>query len=74
MLKPNTAAQRFIADCRDPTTLTSDLWLYDASGGNPARFTFDPATDINSVRSPDGSRIIWTSKFSSDPSHQQARW
>jgi eukaryotic-like serine/threonine-protein kinase len=53
--------KRFIADRRDPQTLTSDLWLYDVSGGASERFTFDPATDIGPVWSPDGSRIVWSS-------------
>ena len=53
--------KRFIADRLDPQTSTSDLWLYDVSGGNAQRFTFDPANDFNPVWSPDGSRIVWAS-------------
>jgi eukaryotic-like serine/threonine-protein kinase len=53
--------KRFIADRIDPHTSNSDLWLYDVSGGNPQRFTFDPASDINPVWAPDGSRIVWGS-------------
>src|SRR5262245_5219585 len=53
--------KRFIADLTDPQVTTSDLWLYDISGGNPARFTFNPASDIHPVWSPDGSRIVWAS-------------
>src|SRR5262249_16972805 len=30
-------------------------------GGASARFTFDPASDVNPVWSPDGSRIVWAS-------------
>jgi eukaryotic-like serine/threonine-protein kinase len=53
--------KRFIADRTDPQTGTPDLWLYDVSGGNTQRFTFDPALDQSPVWSPDGSRIVWSS-------------
>jgi len=48
--------KRFIANRLD------DLWLYDVSGGKAERFTFDPASDLNPVWSPDGSRIVWSSQ------------
>ncbi|MGE0131083.1 MAG: protein kinase [Blastocatellales bacterium] len=53
--------KRFIAERPYAAFRTSDLWLYDVSGGSSARFTFDPATDISPVWSPDGSRIVWAS-------------
>ncbi len=53
--------KRFIADRFDPQTSTYDLWLYDALGGNPQRFTLEPANDYCPVWSPDGSRIVWAS-------------
>src|SRR5262245_12022346 len=54
--------KRFIADRIDTrTTLTTDLWLDDASGGKAQRFTTDPANDFNPVWSPDGGRIVWAS-------------
>src|SRR6266542_2764086 len=53
--------KRFIADRLDPQTSTYDLWLYDVSGGNAQRFTFNPAIDFNPVWSPDGSHIVWAS-------------
>jgi Tol biopolymer transport system component len=53
--------KRFIADRIDPQITTSDLWLCDVSGSNSTRFTFNPATDINPVWSPDGRRIVWAS-------------
>jgi eukaryotic-like serine/threonine-protein kinase len=53
--------KRFIADRDDPQASTPDLWLYDIAGGNPVRFTFDPAQDFNPVWAPDGSRIVWAS-------------
>jgi len=59
--------KRFIVDRRDPQTITSDLWMYDVSGGNPARFTLDSTSDINPVWSPDGSRIAWASSRNGIP-------
>jgi serine/threonine protein kinase/Tol biopolymer transport system component len=54
--------KRFIADRFDPrTTTTTDLWLYDVSGGNEQRFTLDLANDFNPVWSPKGDRIVWAS-------------
>src|SRR5262249_24692526 len=53
--------KRFVAERPDPQTDTFDLWLYDISGSNAQRFTFDPAQDMNPVWSPDGSRIVWIS-------------
>src|SRR5262249_61568351 len=53
--------KHFIADQTDPQTGTYDLWIYDVSGSNPQRFTFNPANDFNPVWSPDGGRIVWAS-------------
>src|SRR5262249_5425637 len=53
--------KRFVADRPDPKTSTFDLWLYDISWSNPRRFTFDPASDLNPIWSPDGSHIVWSS-------------
>ena len=53
--------KRFVADRIDQKTGTYDLWLYDVSGANAARFTFDPQHDISPVWSPDGNRIVWAS-------------
>jgi serine/threonine protein kinase len=53
--------KRFITDRHDPQISTYDLWMYDESGGNAARFTFDPQHDFSPVWSPDGSRIVWAS-------------
>src|SRR5262245_17957054 len=52
--------KRFIAERYDPRTSTYDLWLCDVSGGNPVRFTFDPAIDYSPVWAPNGS-IVWAS-------------
>jgi serine/threonine protein kinase/Tol biopolymer transport system component len=53
--------KRFVADRNDPQTFTSDLWLFDVSGGNPQRFTFNPAQDFIPIWSPNGSSIVWAS-------------
>jgi eukaryotic-like serine/threonine-protein kinase len=38
-----------------------DIWLIELASGKPTRFTFDPATDLFAVWSPDGSRIAFSS-------------
>ena len=38
-----------------------DVWLIDPARGVPTRFTFGPASDLNPVWSPDGSRVVFTS-------------
>jgi len=53
--------KRFVIDRVDPHTGNTDLWLYDATGENATRFTFDSANDSFPIWSPDGSRIVWAS-------------
>jgi serine/threonine protein kinase len=53
--------KRFTIDRVDPHTGNTDLWLYDATGENATRFTFDAANDSFPIWSPDGSRIVWAS-------------
>ena len=38
-----------------------DVWVIDVLRGGATRFTFDPAVDNNSVWSPDGTRIAFSS-------------
>ena len=38
-----------------------DIWLIELASGKPTRFSFDPATDLFAVWSPDGSRIAFSS-------------
>jgi len=40
---------------------STDIFLYDAQGGVPSRFTFDPANDVAPVWSADGSNVIFAS-------------
>lgn len=42
----------------DPKSGTNDIWIYPASGGQPARITFGPE-DIFPVWSPDGKEIVY---------------
>src|SRR5262249_42497097 len=51
--------KRFIGDRIDLQNGTYDLWIYDESGGNATRFTFDPHHDFCPVWSPDGTKIVW---------------
>jgi Tol biopolymer transport system component/tRNA A-37 threonylcarbamoyl transferase component Bud32 len=39
-----------------------DIWIYDVARGLRTRFTFDPADEVDSVWSPDGSRIVFDSR------------
>ena len=39
-----------------------DIWLYDVARGLRTRFTFDPADELDSIWSPDGSRIVFNSR------------
>lgn len=47
---------------KDLATNNNDIWLANAKdGGSLVRFTFDPASDILGIWSPDGRRITWSS-------------
>jgi eukaryotic-like serine/threonine-protein kinase len=39
-----------------------DIWLYDVARGLRTRFTFDPADELTSLWSPDGSRVVFNSR------------
>jgi eukaryotic-like serine/threonine-protein kinase len=46
---------------RDPQTKTRDIWIFDLLRGAKMRLTFDPADDLDSVWSPDGTQIAFSS-------------
>jgi hypothetical protein len=46
---------------RDPQTKTRDIWIFDLLRGAKTRLTFDPADDFDSIWSPDGTQIAFTS-------------
>jgi Tol biopolymer transport system component len=52
---------RMVVSVFDTEAEHRDLWVHDLERGTASRFTFDPATDINAVWSPDGSRIVFSS-------------
>jgi Tol biopolymer transport system component len=39
-----------------------DIWLYDVARGLRTRFTFDPADELQTIWSPDGSRVVFNSR------------
>jgi serine/threonine protein kinase len=43
------------------TGTNMDIWLYDVARGLPRRFTFDPASELDAVWSPDGQTIVFDS-------------
>jgi len=40
----------------------TDVWVLDLVRGVPSRITFDPAADNLPISSPDGHRILWSSR------------
>jgi eukaryotic-like serine/threonine-protein kinase len=46
---------------RDPLTKMRDIWIFDLQRGTKTRFTFDPADDLDSIWSPDATRIAFSS-------------
>jgi Tol biopolymer transport system component len=53
--------RRLAVGIRDPQTKTRDIWIFDLLRGTKTRMTFDPADDLDSIWSPDGTRIAFTS-------------
>ena len=52
---------RLAVGIRDPQTKTRDIWKFDLLRGTKTRLTFDPADDLDSIWSPDGTRIAFSS-------------
>jgi Tol biopolymer transport system component/predicted Ser/Thr protein kinase len=65
-LRISPDGRRLAATIFDPSTRTSDVWLYDLTRGVRTRFTSGPSNNADPVWSPDGSRIV----FDSDRKHQ----
>jgi eukaryotic-like serine/threonine-protein kinase len=45
-----------------PEEANTDVWVLDLVRGVPSRITFDPTTDNLPIWSPDGRRILWSSR------------
>jgi Tol biopolymer transport system component len=53
--------KRIALDITDRQSGNTDVWIYEASGGIPSRFTSHPSLDTTPVWSPDGARIVFNS-------------
>jgi eukaryotic-like serine/threonine-protein kinase len=53
--------KRIAVDSFDPQSKNTDIWLYDLTRGVTTRFTYDQATDVIPVWSPDGKTLIFGS-------------
>lgn len=64
MLSPD--GKRLAIDVDTSSSASGDIWLVDLATASFSRFTFDPASDINPIWSPDGSRIVFSSNRSGE--------
>ncbi len=50
-----------LVDVADEQNGNRDVWIHDLERGVTSRFTFDPADDANTVWSPDGRQVVFSS-------------
>jgi Tol biopolymer transport system component len=53
--------RRVALDITDPQSGNTDVWIYEAAGGIPTRFTSHPSLDTTPSWSPDGATIVFNS-------------
>jgi Tol biopolymer transport system component len=51
--------KRVAVDITDVKANNVDIWLLSTTGANNARFTFDPAEEVDGIWSPDGSKVAY---------------
>ncbi|NOT59896.1 MAG: protein kinase, partial [Acidobacteria bacterium] len=56
------AVSRINSSAQSPPANLDDIHLFETASGASTPFTFDPAQDQGPLWSPDGSRLVWTSK------------
>ncbi len=57
---PSPDGKRLVVDVSERST-RPDLWIRDLARGTNTRFTFDPASEIAPLWSPDGRRVVFSS-------------
>jgi len=62
-LWPSPDGRRLVVDLSERST-RPDLWIRDLIRGTTTRFTFDPASEIAPLWSPDGRRVVFSSNRS----------
>jgi eukaryotic-like serine/threonine-protein kinase len=59
MLSPSGDRLAYVLN--DPRAGKEDIWIRDLARGASSRFTFDPASDVTPLWSPDGKTIVFSS-------------
>jgi Tol biopolymer transport system component len=61
LLQLSNDQKRVVVEQTDADGRGDDLWLFDVGRNAMTRFTFDPASDVGPVWSPDGTRVAFAS-------------
>jgi len=53
--------KRLVIDVNASSSSSGDIWVVDIATASFSRFTFDPASDITPIWSPDGKNVVFSS-------------